>query len=111
MLSPYLKEQIAFVADYVGNESTDWVRIKTELLRLIKNNERDLFSRRHMTSQKQMPNSFDQEVIDYWKTLTGNNLYIPEDRLHGPLDVFNPKGWGIQKYNKSRAKVKLVNNV
>lgn len=102
MLTDYMKYRIQFVADYVGNECCDWVRIKREILNSLENEERHLFSKRHNSSKKQIINSFDQEVIHYWKTLTGQDLVVDDEMLHDPSTVFKKKGWGIQEYNRKR---------
>jgi hypothetical protein len=97
-----MKSRIQFVADYVGNDCCDWVRIKREILNSLENDERHLFSKRHNSSKKQVINTYDQEVIYYWKSITGQDLVVVNDMLHDPNHLFKKKGWGIQEYNKRR---------
>ena len=104
MLSESIKSQISFVADFIGNDCEDWVKIKTEILKNVRNETRKLFSKRHKSSKKQVLNDFDREVIAYWSTLTGCVPSIPPEKVHDPEMVFNQKGWGLQELNKRRAK-------
>ncbi len=77
-----VKEQIKFVAEYVGNFTSDWLVVKRELIYRTTPKNRSLFSRRHYRSKKHVLSSFDLAVIDYWKTLTGVELKLKAEMIH-----------------------------
>jgi hypothetical protein len=58
-----LKEQISYVADYIGQETDDWILIKRQLIISFPNDGRKLFSRRHSSTKKQVINDFDKLVM------------------------------------------------
>jgi hypothetical protein len=103
MLSKHLREKIEWTILYVGNECDDWVRIKTEILNNLVNEERKKFSRRHQNSWKQIVNDFDREVMDYWYKRTGVRLVIPKEKLHDESIIYKPRNWGLMLFNQRRA--------
>ena len=106
MMSDYLCDRIRFVADYVGSECDDWVRIKREILVNIVNEERDAFSRRHPLTKKHSVSEFDECVMGYWKELTGTELKPSPDQLHSQDWVHKPRGWALQPINEERKRAR-----
>jgi hypothetical protein len=105
-----LIEVIDYAADYIGDATDDWFRIKKQLVNLFPPRERSRFSRRHYSSKKHILNLFDKSVINYWENKTGVSLWIDPEKLH-PED-WNPKprGWGILELNEERAKQKKTSS-
>lgn len=99
-------EKIKYVAKYVGTETNDWIRVKKEILNTLPPKDRKFFSRRHKTSKKHFINDFEKEIIIFWKSLTGIELQIPEDKLHKKSDERPHRYWGLMKYNEERKKRK-----
>ena len=94
-----------FVADYVGDSSNDWLRVKQELVHLANKLElTGVFGKRHHTTKKVIINDLDREVMAFWKELTGVDLVCDESRVHDPSCVIKPKGWAIKERNEQRRK-------
>lgn len=91
----HLKERIEDVADYVGQETNDWLLIKRQLIGSFPNEGRRLFSVRHPCTKKQIINEFDKLVMDYWRQLTGVEPVIHPSKLHDENWVHKPKGWAL----------------
>jgi len=92
-----LKEKIEYVASYVQGSCTDWFLVKKEIVRSMPGHLRTNigFSIRHRNTKKMLINDFDREVINFWKLLTGIDLFIDPARLHDPTWVHRPKGWAL----------------
>lgn len=100
-----LKILIDDVIAYVGSETNDWMRIKTELIKSLPWEERTRFSRRHHSTKKQTPNGFDELVMAYWTLRTGVQPVILPEKLHDPVrDARNKKGWGLSAFNENRTR-------
>ena len=75
ILPDKIKEQIEFVASYVG-DCDDWVTIKKQLLLSLPPKLRTHFSTRDPKTKEQSLNKFEEIVISYYYSLTGTNLII-----------------------------------
>lgn len=106
MIIEPIKEKIDLISKYIGTSTNEWVRVKVELVNLLPVKHRKLFSRRHKTSKKLFINPLEQEIIEYWKTITGVDLYIDPERLHKPEDERPLRGWAIFKRNEERHRLK-----
>lgn len=102
MLSDEHKKIINYAVSYIGNSTTDWFKIKRELVKIFPPKERSNFSRRHFSTKKQLLNKFDREVIKYWEKQTKLKLFIDQDKLHPKDWVRKPKGHGLKAYNEKR---------
>lgn len=97
-----LANRVHYVAKYIGDETTDWIRVKKELLNALAPKDRSFFSRRHKTSKKHFVNDFEKEVMKFWETLTGIQLQIDPQKLHTPQDERPPRHWALMELNKQR---------
>ena len=102
----FLQEHIDYVIEYVGDSSNDWFVIKMEIINRFPPKERSRFSRRHYSTKKHILNSFDYEVINYWKKKTGVDLWIDPNKLHPEDWIQRPKGWGLIAINEERRRKK-----
>jgi len=68
-------DQIHEISSYAGN-CDDWMTIKKEIMKSISSDLRSLFSRRDPITKEQVPNSFDNSIIEYYFDLTGIRLKI-----------------------------------
>lgn len=108
MLSEQIKQKIDEVVTYVGNTTTDWLRVKREILNILPAKDRSLFSKRHFSTKKQVPNDFDREVMDYWKERTGITLFFDPSHLHDETSwIYKPRGHGLQGFNQKRTTNKV----
>ena len=83
MLTEYEKEKIEIAFDYLNEYTNNWFPIKNELLKIIGNDMRNKFSRRHDNTKKKFINDFEKEVISYWEELNnGVKLDLDENKLH-----------------------------
>lgn len=105
---PKLLKKIEYVAKYVGSSTTDWFRVKKELVLAFSPKERSLLSKRHATSKKFFLNDFEKSVIALWQTLTGICLQVDENFLHKPEDERPPRFWGLMLLNKKRHEEALL---
>lgn len=99
-----LKEHINNVADYIGQETNDWLVIKRQLIYSFPNEGRKMFSVRHPCTKKQIINEFDKIVMLYWEEITGIQPVIEPSKIHSDDWVYKKKGWALDIYNKSRSK-------
>lgn len=102
IIPPKILEKVQYVAKYVGNETTEWLRVKKEILAICAPKERAMFSRRHKTSKKHFLNDFERELIKTWKQLTGIDLTVDTDKLHTSQDERPPRYWALMELNKKR---------
>lgn len=102
MLSNRLRERIEFVAGYIGDATTDWLLVKKHILYILCNDDRKLFSRRHFSTKKQIINSFENEVINFWKDLTGVLLILDESRRQSDNWIHKPSGHALIEINAER---------
>lgn len=102
MLPEEIVQQIKYVANYVGTETTDWFAIKKEILGGLRPKTRSFFSRRHKTSKKHFINNNELEIMGFWKELTGTTLVVDEARLHKKEDERPPRSWALMEINKQR---------
>lgn len=89
-LSEEIKQKIRFVAGYIDNQTDHWLTIKRELLNMFLGSDRKKFSTRHPTTLKQMPNEFDNLVMNYWKEITGVMPIIKKEELHSESGYVKP---------------------
>jgi hypothetical protein len=75
MIPERVLEQIKIVASYAGS-CDDWVTIKKEIMKGCPSNLRSLFSRRDSITKEQNPNTFDREVIEKYRSITGVDLIV-----------------------------------
>ena len=104
MIPENLKILIDYTISYVGDATNDWFRIKMEIINNFPPKYRKLFSRRHYSTKKHILNSFDKEVINYWKEKTGIVLWVDPEKLHPENWVQRPKGWRLIEINEQRKK-------
>jgi hypothetical protein len=102
ILSQSLKERIRYVASYVESSTDDWIRVKTEIVKLFPPKERKLFSRRHYSTKKHTINDFEELVIAFWKNEVGVDLILYEKDKHPDDWVKRPSGWALQIINEQR---------
>lgn len=93
-------KQIRYVADFVGSTTSDWFKIKKELLRALPPKYRGLFTRRHDISRKFFLNDFELELMRYWESITGTTVIADPARLHTDADLRKPRHWGLMNYNR-----------
>lgn len=92
----FMKERIDYVAEYVGTATNDWLRVKMEIVRTLPVGKNNVgFGRRHSHTLKTIINSFDNEVMNYWYSITGVRLTVDPKKLHNPEWVHRPRGWGL----------------
>lgn len=103
-IPPRILEKVQYVAEYVGTATSDWLRVKKELLGVLAPKDRSFLSRRHKTSKKHFLNDFENELIKVWKQITGVDLTIAADKLHKPEDERPPRYWALMELNKQRQK-------
>jgi len=104
MFNAEIKSLIDYVIYYVGNSCNDWFIIKQQIVNHFPPIYRSLFSRRHYSTKKHILNSFDYQVITYWKEKTGNDLWINPNKLHPKDWKRKPKGWALKEINEERRK-------
>ena len=75
MIHERIVEQIDFVATYTAG-CDDWVTIKKQIMRGIPSHLRKNFSTRDPITKEQSLNQFEQQVINYYKDLTGTSLVL-----------------------------------
>jgi hypothetical protein len=75
MIPDKIKLQIDFVSKIAG-DCDDWVTIKKQVMRGVHSSLRKNFSTRHPLTKEQSINNFENEVINYYKDLTGINLVL-----------------------------------
>jgi len=68
-------DQLIEVSQYAG-DCDDWMIIKKEVMKSIPSSLRMLFSRRDPITKEQVPNDFDNLVIEYYFNITGTRLKI-----------------------------------
>lgn len=101
------KVVLQLMAEYIGNETNDWITIKSELRKLVSKNKGKLLSTRHYVTFLQIPNEFDYLIMDYWEYLTGIKLIIPKEKLHSESGwIWRPKNWGLMEFNKKKSEEK-----
>ena len=66
-----MDDAINFVHSYVG-DTTDWIVIKKELLKVLTAHDRMYFSTRDPITKEQSMNTFEKIVADKWYEMTGN---------------------------------------
>jgi len=104
MLEKKVKDIIDYAAEYIEDTTSDWFRVKKEIVNLLPPVNRSLFSRRHYSTKKQMINEFEREVMEYWYKKTGVRLVIDKNKLHDINWIQKPKGWALKKINEQRKK-------
>ena len=75
MIPDRIIEQIDFVASY-AEDCDDWVTIKKQIMRGIPSQLRKNFSTRDPLTKEQSLNQFEQQVINYYRDLTGTSLVL-----------------------------------
>jgi hypothetical protein len=100
------KQNIEYVAEYVGDSSNDWFTVKKELINCFPRPQRKKFSRRHYSTKLFFINDFERAIIDYWCKITGIELIIDKTKLHPESWERQPRGWGLLIYNEKRKKRK-----
>lgn len=65
------------VMTFVGNTS-DWLVVKKQVLKMLPPATRSFFSRRHDKTKKQVPNDMEYAIIEWWHLKTGVRLVIPQ---------------------------------
>lgn len=103
-LAQNIKDRIVYVSKFIGELTTDWLLIKRELINAFSSEDRNLFSKRHPGTKKQLVNEFDLSVMDYWEEITGKYPILEKHKIHDPNWIYKPKGWGLQKLNEERKK-------
>jgi hypothetical protein len=68
-------EQVDFVASY-ALDCDDWVTIKKQVMLNLPPNLRKNFSTRDPKTKEQNLNSFEKEIINYYKETTGVSLIL-----------------------------------
>ena len=64
------------VMTYVG-DTTDWLVVKKQVLKMLPPAARTNFSTRHPKTKKQVPNAMEHAIVEWWHTKTGVRLVIP----------------------------------
>jgi hypothetical protein len=72
---PQIEESLRYVFAYAPDIS-EWMVLKKELLKCLPAPSRKAFSTRHPVTKEQSLNDFERNVIEYWKGLTGVELYL-----------------------------------
>ena len=75
MIPDRIREQVEFVSSYAG-DMDDWVMIKKQIMLGIPATLRKNFSTRDSKTKEQWINNFEQEVINYYRGLTGVRLVL-----------------------------------
>lgn len=101
-----LKNQIQFVAEYIGDQTDSWIRIKKEITSNSLPLYRKLFSRRHECTKKQILNDFDKLIMLYWKELTGIEPILYSEDTHPENWVQKKKGHALFLINKQKSENK-----
>jgi len=83
MIPETIKEQVEFVASYVG-DCDDWVTIKKEIMKGLPPAVRKNFSTRDPKTKEQNLNSLEREIINYHREKTGIALVLRslDERRH-----------------------------
>ena len=100
-----IKPKIKFVSLYVGDSTSSWPKVKTQILNAIPSKYRTLFQTRdELTKQHKPPSEFEKLVINYWKELTNVDLFIPEEKQFNSAIVRKPKScyWTIAIARKKK---------
>ncbi|NBQ47294.1 MAG: hypothetical protein EBU33_02420 [Sphingobacteriia bacterium] len=74
-MDPKMEEALRYVLAYASDIS-EWMVLKKELLKYLPASARKVFSTRHPVTKEQSLNDFERKVIEYWKGLTGVELYL-----------------------------------
>jgi hypothetical protein len=98
-----LIDYIDYTISFIDNNSSDWLIIRKELIKILPPELRSLFKRRHYSSKLTQLVDLDYKVISYWEEKTGTSLFIDKTKLH-PESTWNknPKGWGLKEINRER---------
>ena len=86
MMPDRVREQVNFVASYVG-DCDDWVTVKKEILKGIPSELRKNFSTRDAKTKEQSLNNFEKFVINYYYDLTRVRLVLRTLDERRALDV------------------------
>lgn len=82
-LTEYEKNKLELVFSYLSKYTNNWFHIKGELLKIVNNETRSKFSRRHDNTKKKFINDFEQLLINYWEELnSGNKIELDQNNLH-----------------------------
>lgn len=73
-----LSDAIRHVASYAG-DSDDFIEIKLELMKNVREDIRLLFSTRSRETYKQQTNDFEREIAKVWEELTGKKVFFRDD--------------------------------
>lgn len=79
VFSDQIPQEIKLACDEVmkfAGDTTDWVAVKREVLKILFPFFRRYFSTRDPKTKKHSLNEFEHKVIDYWKQSTGHSLVI-----------------------------------
>jgi len=106
IIPTHILDKIQNVAKYVSRETSDWLKVKRELINSVKPSDRKLFSTRHKTSKKHTLNDFEKAIIQTWETLTGVTLILDPAKIHTKEDERPPRSWGLMLFNKTRSEKK-----
>lgn len=74
-MDPKIEEAIKFVHSYAP-DIKEWKVLKKELLKFLPSDCRKVFSTRDSLTKKMNFNEFEKTVVDYWKEITGAELYL-----------------------------------
>ena len=106
LLTEELREVVDYVFDYTLEHSSDYLRIRKEIIYCLKPKLRSKFQRRHKSTRKVVLNDFDQEIIDYAEQTRDVDLFIDESKLHPKDWVYTPYGENAKRYYEQRRKEK-----
>jgi len=98
-----LVDYIDYTILFIDNQTTDWLTIRKELIKILPPKFRSYFLRRHFSSKLTQLSELDLSVIAYWEEKTSTRLFIDQTRIH-PESTWkkNPKGWGLKEINRER---------
>lgn len=102
-LNKDLIDYIDYTILFIDGQSTDWLVIRKELIKILPPKLRSLFLRRHFSSKLTQLSDLDYSVIAYWEEKTSTRLFIDLTKIH-PEQTWkkNPKGWGLKEINRER---------
>ena len=80
-LNSRIKESLNIIAEY-ASEQTDWLIIKRLLINSIPVELRATLSKRHPKTKKHTLNAVDENIIKYWKEITGVELILDPEKIH-----------------------------
>lgn len=101
-----IKETVDYVLDYTLEHSTDYLRIRKEIIYILPPKERSAFTRRHKSTRKVVLNDLDKEIMDYTEQTRNVRLFIDESKVHPSDWVYSPYGTNIKKYYEQKRKQK-----